>query len=279
VDGLTLDIRPGEIFGMLGPNGSGKTTTLRILLGLLFPTSGTSLVFGRSPRDVETKKRIGYLPEESYLYQYLTARETLDFYGRLFDLGRSERRERTRQLLDMVGLTGAADRPVGEFSKGMSRRIGLAQALLNDPELLILDEPTAGLDPLGCRHVKDLMLALAQRGKTIILSSHLLADVEDVCDRIGILYNGRLRAHGRVSELLQKTDSARITTPVLPPETMRRVLATIREAVGREPQVERPTIDLEQFFIEVVGEAHRAAGDSSAAPGSEGVAGFLTPDT
>ncbi|NQT93022.1 MAG: ABC transporter ATP-binding protein, partial [Lentisphaerae bacterium] len=192
VDGLNLDIMPGEIFGLLGPNGSGKTTTLKILLGLLFPTSGSLLVFNHSPRDVQTKSRIGYLPEESYLYKYLTPRETLDFYGKLFNIGRRERKRRIDELLEMVDLADAAHRVVGEFSKGMARRVGLAQALINDPELVILDEPTSGLDPIGCRQVKDLMLALAQRGKTIILSSHLLADVEDVCDRIAILYKGKV---------------------------------------------------------------------------------------
>jgi len=275
VDGLQMEIRPGEILGMLGPNGSGKTTTIKILLGLLFPSNGSVRVLGKSPRDIDTKDRIGYLPEESALYNYLTARETLHFYARLFGLSAPERRERIDQLLGMVGLTHAADRPVGEFSKGMTRRIGLAQALINDPELLILDEPTAGLDPIGCRQVKDLMLALSARGKTIVLSSHLLADVEDVCDRIVILYNGRIRAQGSVNQLLEKHDRTRITAPVLPPETMRKISGMIREMTGEDPATDHPRMDLEQFFLSVVEEAHRSVPEASGVGKADGVAGYL----
>ena len=173
---------------MLGPNGSGKSTTIKMLLGLLYPTRGHIEVFGHSPRHVATKSRIGYLPEESYLYRYLNSQETLDFFGNLFNLNSVERRKRADQLIEMVGLNNARNRQVGEFSKGMQRRIGLAQALINDPDLVILDEPTAGLDPIGCREIKDLIVALAKRGKTVILSSHLLSDVEDVCDRVVICY-------------------------------------------------------------------------------------------
>ena len=174
VDNVDFDVRRGEVFGLLGPNGSGKSTTVKLLLGLLYPTKGHIEVFGHSPRHVQTKSRIGYLPEESYLYRYLNSRETLDFFGNLFHLGKGERDNRAEQLLEMVGLSQVHLRSVGEFSKGMQRRIGLAQALINDPDLVILDEPTSGLDPIGCREVKDLILALARRGKTVILSSHLL---------------------------------------------------------------------------------------------------------
>src|SRR5512134_2646500 len=177
---LNLKIYGGEIFGLLGPNGSGKTTTIKLLLGLLFPTEGDALVFGEPAAEVRKNERIGYLPEESYLYKFLNAEETLDFYGRLFSLPAKVRKERTAQLLDLVGISTARKRQVREYSKGMTRRIGLAQALINDPDLIILDEPTTGLDPIGCREMKDLIIALAQRGKTVILSSHLLADVEDV---------------------------------------------------------------------------------------------------
>ncbi len=278
VDGLDIDIQRGEIFGLLGPNGSGKSTTIKILLGLLHPTSGAVTVLGRSPRDVEMKKDIGYLPEESYLYNYLSPRETLDFYGKLFDLDRRTLKERTGQLLDMVGLTHAADRLVGEFSKGMARRIGLAQALINDPELIILDEPTSGLDPIGCRQVKDLMVTLAKRGKTILLSSHLLADVEDVCDRVAILYNGKLRAWGSVNELLQKQDSVRLTLPLQPPDRMKEILALVREKIGASPEVDHPSMNLEQFFLEVVEKADKAATYQSGAARSEGVAKYLSHD-
>ncbi|MFM7133636.1 MAG: ABC transporter ATP-binding protein, partial [Planctomycetota bacterium] len=183
VDGIDFHIDRHEIFGLLGPNGSGKSTTIKMILGLLHRTRGKLVVFGRDPSDVEVKRRIGYLPEETYLYRFLNPEETLDYYGKLFGLDRRTRRRRTGELLDMVGLSQVAHRQAGEFSKGMARRLGLAQALVNDPELLILDEPTSGLDPIGTRQVKDLILELGRRGKTILLTSHLLADVEDVCSR------------------------------------------------------------------------------------------------
>src|SRR5438128_5153854 len=213
VDAVDFEVRRGEVFGLLGPNGSGKSTTVKLILGLLYPTKGQIEVFGRSPRHVATKARIGYLPEESYLYRYLNSRETLDFFGNLFELPKGERQNRADQLLEMVGLSQAHLRAVGEFSKGMQRRIGLAQALINDPDLIILDEPTSGLDPIGCREVKDLIVALARRGKTVILSSHLLSDVEDVCDRVVIYYGGRIQAMGTLKELLATPDAICITTP------------------------------------------------------------------
>ena len=181
---LDLEIHKGEIFGLLGPNGSGKTTTIKLLLGLLFPTSGRALVFGREATDVSKNERLGYLPEESYLYRFLNAEETLDFYGRLFDMPAAVRRKRAAELIDLVGLNWAKRRQLKEYSKGMARRIGLAQALINDPELILLDEPTSGLDPIGTREMKDLILKLKAQGKTVLMSSHLLADVQDVCDRI-----------------------------------------------------------------------------------------------
>src|SRR5512136_299031 len=234
VDNVDFEVRPGEVFGLLGPNGSGKSTTVKLILGLLYPTKGHIEVFGHSPRHVATKSRIGYLPEESYLYRYLNSRETLDFFGNLFRLAGNERTRRAEQLLEMVGLGQTRTRAVGEFSKGMQRRIGLAQALINDPDLVLLDEPTSGLDPIGCREIKDLILALARRGKTVILSSHLLADVEDVCDRVAILYGGRIQAMGTLKELLTQPDAVRITVPPLPRETMQRVLAIIRQDVAEE---------------------------------------------
>jgi ABC-2 type transport system ATP-binding protein len=186
--GLDLTVRRGEIFGLLGPNGSGKTTTIKLLLGLLFPTTGQALMFGKPATDVSKNERIGYLPEESYLYKFLNAEETLDFYGRLFNLPKAVRRERTQKLLELVRVTTAKKRRLREYSKGMTRRIGLAQALINDPELIILDEPTTGLDPIGCREMKDLILDLKRQGKTVLMCSHLLADVQDVCDRIAVLH-------------------------------------------------------------------------------------------
>ncbi|MFH0954336.1 MAG: ABC transporter ATP-binding protein [Verrucomicrobiota bacterium] len=275
VSDLTFEVQSGQVFGLLGPNGSGKSTTLKMILGLLHPTHGHLRVLGRSPRDVKTKSRVGYLPEESYLYPYLTSEETLDFYGKLFDLNTAERRARIAQLLDMIGLPHARHRVVGEFSKGMARRIGLAQALINDPDLVILDEPTSGLDPLGCRQVKDLILTLARRGKTVLLSSHLLADVEDVCDRIAILYNGRIQAMGPIRDLLEVRSRYRLTIPELPPDAMQKVLAAVREIVGKEPEVEHPRRDLEQFFLEVVAKARESATEQSGVGPSEGVARYL----
>ena len=275
VDQLNLKIKRGEIFGLIGPNGSGKSTTIKIVLGLLHPSAGHVRVFGRHPQDVNTKARIGYLPEESYLYNYLTSYETLDFYGKLFNINNNLRKNRINQLLGMTGLSHAANRSVGEFSKGMARRIGLAQALINDPELVILDEPTSGLDPIGCRQVKDLMLTLSKRGKTVILSSHLLADVEDVCDRIAILYNGKIQAQGSVKELLEKRESLRLTMPALPPAEMKELLKLIREKIGKEPDVDHPSMNLERFFLEVIEEAHKAIIETSGVGQTEGIAGYL----
>lgn len=279
VDGVDFEVRRGEVFGLLGPNGSGKSTTIKMLLGLLHPTKGVIEVFGRSPRDVKTKARIGYLPEESYLYRYLDSRETLDFFGNLFTLPKEERAKRSEQLLDMVGLTGARTRAVGEYSKGMQRRIGLAQALINDPDLVILDEPTAGLDPIGCREVKDLIVALARRGKTVILSSHLLSDVEDVCDRVVIYYGGKIQAQGTLKELLATPDAVRITTPTLSRETMERVLEIIRRDVNDDKvRVDTPTQNLENYFLAVVEKARAQSTETSGALGGVKVAAYLKGD-
>ncbi|MDE3065990.1 MAG: ABC transporter ATP-binding protein [Verrucomicrobiota bacterium] len=275
VDNVDFDVRRGEVFGLLGPNGSGKSTTVKLLLGLLYPTRGHIQVFGHSPRHVQTKARIGYLPEESYLYRYLDSRETLDFFGNLFHLGKGERANRAEQLLEMVGLNQVRTRAVGEFSKGMQRRIGLAQALINDPDLVILDEPTSGLDPIGCREVKDLILALARRGKTVVLSSHLLADVEDVCDRVVIYYGGRIQAAGALRELLAEPDTLRITTPVLPRPTLERVLEIIHhDAATDQVRVDNPTQNLESYFLEVVEKAREAHETSGAISGAR-VAEYL----
>jgi ABC-2 type transport system ATP-binding protein len=279
VDGVDFEVRRGEVFGLLGPNGSGKSTTIKMLLGLLHPTRGVIEVFGRSPRDVKTKARIGYLPEESYLYRYLDSRETLDFFGNLFALSKEERQRRSEQLLEMVGLTGARTRAVGEYSKGMQRRIGLAQALINDPDLVILDEPTAGLDPIGCREVKDLIVALARRGKTVILSSHLLSDVEDVCDRVVIYYGGKIQAMGTLKELLATPDTVRITAPALPRETMAKVLEIIRRDVSEDKvRIDTPTQNLESYFLDVVEKARARAADTSGAVGGAKVAAYLKGD-
>ena len=232
VDGIDFEIRQHEIFGLLGPNGSGKSTTIKMILGLLRPTHGRLTVLGHTPDDVKVKSRIGYLPEESYLYRFLNPMETLDYYGKLFGLDRRVRRRRCEELLEMVGLNQVGRRQVGEFSKGMARRLGLAQALVNDPDFLILDEPTSGLDPIGTRQVKDLLLELGRRGKTILLSSHLLSDVEDVCDRMVVLYGGKIRASGSGDELLEDSDHTVIQTQRLLPETISKIEKVLQDSQG-----------------------------------------------
>lgn len=276
VDGLDLQIRKGEIFGLLGPNGSGKSTTIKMILGLLFPTAGKLRVMSQSPHKIAAKQHIGYLPEESYLYKYLTPVETLSFFARLFEMPADIAEQRVNQLLEMFGLQQSSHRLIGEFSKGMARRVGLAQALINNPSLIILDEPTSGLDPIGCRQVKDLILNLARSGKTVLLSSHLLADVEDVCDRVAILYNGKIRAHGRVKELLEQSDRLRVDLPELPPEELRGLLDKLREIIGSEPEICHPSLNLEQFFLDVIEQAY-ASSRTASGVGRKGVlAPFLT---
>lgn len=276
VNGINLTIQPGRVYGLLGPNGSGKSTTVKLILGLLYPTRGKIAVFNKSPRDVEVKRRIGYQPEETYLYPYLTASETLRFFGSLLGLSESECRKRTSQLLDMVGLPKIETRTVGEFSKGMARRLALAQALINDPDLVILDEPTAGLDPIACREIKDVLRVLVSRGKTIILCSHLLADVEDVCDYLTILYGGRIRAEGKVDDLLMIQEKTRIVAPSLTPQLMAEVSGLIgKNAEEDEITIDNPRMSLEQFFLEVVRRAQNEKQETSGAAASTGVAEFL----
>ncbi|MBN2589377.1 MAG: ABC transporter ATP-binding protein [Sedimentisphaerales bacterium] len=274
VDNLNLQIKTNEVYGLLGPNGSGKTTTIKMLLGLLHPTKGKCLMLGGQGSDPKVNARIGYLPEESYLYRYLNARETLDFYGRLFKLPAKVRKTRIEALLDMVGLKAVANRSVGTYSKGMARRIGLAQALINDPELLILDEPTTGLDPIGTKQIKDLIIKLAQRGKTILLCSHLLADVEDVCDRIAILYGGKIQTQGQVRDLLQQTNKRQIITDVISDSTVEKIKELVH-AENAECEVTSPMDRLETFFIRTVETAQRQAQSTSGAVSTTKISDFL----
>lgn len=278
VEDLSLEIRPHEIFGLLGPNGSGKSTTIKMILGLLNPSRGHIAVFGKSPSDVETKKRIGYLPEESYLYPFLNARETLDYYGKLFELDHRTRAKRIDELLDMVGLQAAQHRPVREYSKGMQRRIGLAQALINDPDFLILDEPTTGLDPIGTRQVKDLIIELGRRGKTVLLSSHLLSDVEDVVDRMVILYGGKIRDEGTTDSLLTTQSRTTIETDALDEATIAEIDALIRRRSGGSKSllsVSHPRQKLEEKFIEIVQIAKAERVETSGASSGGATASFL----
>jgi ABC-2 type transport system ATP-binding protein len=257
---LDLEIRRGEIFGLLGPNGSGKTTTIKLLLGLLFPSSGQARVFGKEASDVTKNERIGYLPEESYLYRFLNAEETLDFYGRLFDMPASVRRQRAAELIQMVGLEGAKRRQLKEYSKGMTRRIGLAQALINDPDLIVLDEPTTGLDPIGCREMKDLIVDLRSQGKTVLMCSHLLADVQDVCDRIAILHQGELKELGRVDSLLKIQQETQIRASGLSEAAKEEIRSVIERHQGKLLTMDNPTTTLEELFLNIVQ-------DSEARPG------------
>jgi len=277
VEELNLQVQYNEVFGLLGPNGSGKTTTLKMLLGLLYPSSGRVLVLGGDSSDPKISARIGFLPEESYLYRYLNARETLDFYGRLFGLPPKVRKMRIEALLDMVGLKAAANRPAGTYSKGMARRIGLAQALINDPDLLILDEPTTGLDPIGTRQIKDLIVQLAKRGKTILLCSHLLADVEDVCDRIAILYGGKIQAKGKVKEMLQQTHKKQFTTGSISDATVEKIKQLV-ETEDAECVVTSPMDKLETFFIRVVLAAQQQAQPTSGAVSTTRIGDFLSAE-
>ena len=257
---LDLEIRRGEVFGLLGPNGSGKTTTIKLLLGLLFPTSGDIFVLGKPATDVGKNEKIGYLPEESYLYRFLNAEETLDFYGRLFNMSGPVRRQRIAQLISMVGLESARKRQLREYSKGMSRRIGLAQALINDPDLVLLDEPTSGLDPIGTRNMKDLILDLKKRGKTVIMSSHLLADVQDVCDRIGILYQGELKELGRVEDLLKVSNETEIRASNLSETAKNKIIDIIKGDNAELVFSGHPTTTLEELFLRIIEESEARPG-------------------
>ena len=257
---LDLEVYRGEVFGLLGPNGSGKTTTIKLLLGLLFPTSGEALIFNKASTDVGKNERLGYLPEESYLYRFLNAEETLDFYARLFDMPPETRQERVDALIKQVGLDKARKRQLQEYSKGMTRRIGLAQALINDPELILLDEPTSGLDPLGTREMKDMILRLKEQGKTVIMCSHLLADVQDVCDRIAILHQGELKELGRVDELLSVADVTQIRAKSLSQDCQNEIRDVINRHQGEILEMDNPTTTLEELFLSIVR-------DSEARPG------------
>jgi ABC-2 type transport system ATP-binding protein len=254
---LNLQIYRGEIFGLLGPNGSGKTTTIKLLLGLLFATDGDAFVFGQHAGDVTKNERIGYLPEESYLYRFLNAEETLDFYGRLFKLDPEVRRERAQKLIDTVGLSRDKKRILKEYSKGMRQRIGFAQALINDPELVILDEPTSGLDPLGTRWMKDRIVQLRNEGKTIIMCSHRLEDVQDICDRVAILNEGELQKLDSVRNLLEDVQRLELQAKGLQlTDALREDLtAVIQKHGGTIESVGHPTTTLEELFLRIVAES------------------------
>lgn len=257
---LDLTVYQGEIFGLLGPNGSGKSTTIKLLLGLLFPSDGQALVFGKEATDVSKNEKIGYLPEESYLYKFLNAEETLDFYGRLFDIPAEVRKERIEKLLKLVGIDRARKRQLREYSKGMTRRIGLAQALINDPELILLDEPTSGLDPIGTREMKDMILQLRDQGKTVVMCSHLLADVQDVCDRIAILHQGELKELGRVDSLLKEDDVTQLRARNLSDDCRNELRSVVERHGGEMMELGNPTTTLEDLFLSIVRDSEERPG-------------------
>ncbi len=251
---LNIEVNVGEIFGLLGPNGSGKTTTMKLLLGLIFPTEGNAFLLGKATNDIKTKSRIGFLPEESCFYRFLNADETLDFYGQLFSIPKKERKARANRLIKLVGLEFARKRPLRQFSKGMLRRIGIAQALINDPDLIILDEPTSGLDPIGTKETKDIISELKAEGKTVLLCSHLLSDVQDVCDRIAILEKGTLQITGTIDNLLCHKDLVEIQLRNLSDETMKEVKSLITEKHGEIVSIKHPSNTLENLFLQIVQE-------------------------
>ena len=260
LDDLNLTIPKGEVFGLLGPNGSGKSTTIKLLLGLIFPTSGKASIFGYPIGADEIKQRIGFIPEESYFYKFLDGEETLRFYGKLFKIPRRELNERVPMLLDAVGLDRKArKRKLREYSKGMARRIGLAQALINDPDLILLDEPTTGLDPIGTREMKDLIVSLKEQGKTVILCSHLLADVEDVCDRVTILFRGKMQTLGQVSDLVQVRDVTNVEAPEMTPQQQEDLRAFL-DKMGVTAKLTHPRTTLEDLFIRIVRDNAPAGG-------------------
>ena len=255
LDDLSLTIQKGEVFGLLGPNGSGKSTTIKLLLGLIFPTSGSATILGHPSGSTAINERIGFLPEESYLYRFLNGEETVRFYGRLFKIPRRELNRKVSEVLNVVGLDAKArKRKLREYSKGMARRIGLAQALINDPDLILLDEPTTGLDPIGTREMKDLILSLKAQGKTVLLCSHLLYDVQDVCDRITILYRGKMQTLGQVRDLLQVKDITQFQIKGLSPPQVQEMREFLMRLGVDNPTITHPTTTLEDLFMRVVNE-------------------------
>jgi ABC-2 type transport system ATP-binding protein len=259
VDHLNLEVGRGEVFGLLGPNGSGKTTTTKLLLGLIFPTDGSATVLGEPAGSISAKTKIGFLPEESYLYRFLNAEETLDFYGRIFGLPRAVRKQRTDELIELVGLQHARKRSLRGYSKGMSRRIGLAQALVNDPELVFMDEPTSGLDPIGRKEVKQLIVRLKERGKTVMLCTHLLPDVQDVCDRVAILHDGRLCEEGSLDDLLLMHDRTELTVDGLSPEQRDQLTQFLASMGHDEATMRHPYDTLSSLFMRII-DAERERG-------------------
>ena len=251
VDNLTLSVEPGQVYGLLGPNGSGKSTTMKVLLGLVSPTSGSTQIFGRDSALVASHEEVGYLPENPYFYKFLTGEETLRFYGKLCGLRGQALKDRARDLLKLVGLENAADRRIGGYSKGMLQRIGMAQALVQEPRLLVLDEPTAGVDPAGSREIRDLILEFKSRGITVLLCSHLLGQVQEICDRVGILHKGRLVREGALESLIAIENQTQLIFENASPDLLARFEAEAAACGARLVEKSKPHTTLERFFLEV----------------------------
>jgi len=270
VQDLSLEVAPGQIYGLIGPNGSGKSTTMKVLLGLLKPTAGTAAIFGRDSSRVDSRNDVGFLPENPYFYKYLTGAETLAFYGKLCGLRGSELRERIGEMLALVDLEHARDRRLGGYSKGMLQRIGLAQAIIHRPRLVVLDEPTAGVDPAGSRKIRDLIFDLKARGISVILSSHLLEQVQEVCDRVGIIFRGRMVREGPLDQLIAVEDQTEIVLQHATPALLERIQELVQAEVaagGSEAAVLRigqPRTTLESLFLEATQGDDR--GEQSARP-------------
>jgi ABC-2 type transport system ATP-binding protein len=251
VKNLSLNVEAGHVYGLLGPNGSGKSTTMKIILGLVVPTEGQTCVFGKNSRDVESRESVGFLPENPYFYKFLTGAETLHFFGRLCGLTGKMLRDRTAELLALVGLEDAADRRIGGYSKGMLQRIGLAQALIQEPRLLILDEPTAGVDPAGSREIRDLILRLKERGITVMLCSHLLGQVQEICDRIGIMSRGELLREGALDELIAIENQTEIILEGASPALLADLRQKAEAGGARVVSTHKPRQNLERYFLDV----------------------------
>ena len=261
VKDLSLTVEPGQVYGLLGPNGSGKSTTMKIVLGLVSPSSGRTEIFGRDSTTVESREDVGFLPENPYFYKFLTGAETMAFFGKLCGLSGARLRERTKELLALVGLENAADRRLGGYSKGMLQRIGLAQAMVQEPRLLVLDEPTAGVDPAGSREIRDLILDFKKRGITVLLCSHLLGQVQEICDRIGILHQGVLVREGRLGDLISIENQTELILENATPELLAEIQAAVGRSNGRVVEQRQPQTTLERYFLEVTGSTERVIGD------------------
>lgn len=252
VDNLSFEVRGGEVYGLIGPNGSGKSTTMKVVLGLMAPSKGEARVFGLDSGDIRARNEIGFLPENPYFYKHLSGAETLRFYGRLCGMRGSMLESRVAELLKLVDLEGAANRRLGGYSKGMLQRIGLAQALVQSPRLVILDEPTAGVDPIGSRQIRDLILRLRDEGYTVFLCSHLLEQVQEVCDRVGILFRGRMRLEGPLEELISIEGQTTLTLEGASPDLLSRIRNLVAAESGADLVAEgHPRTSLEHLFIQI----------------------------